>query len=54
MDYKKIAAKVKADSFKTAALSCEVRNEALQAIIRQLTEHKDEIFAANAKDLQKI
>lgn len=53
MDYKKIAAKVKADSFKTAALSCEVRNEALQAIIRQLTEHKDEIFAANAKDLQK-
>ena len=53
MDYKEIARGVKADSFKTASLSCEVRDGALKAIIASLREHKEAIFLANKKDLQR-
>lgn len=53
MDYKEIAANVKADSFQTASLPREVRDSALKAIITSLTKHKEEIFLANEKDLKK-
>lgn len=53
MDYKTRAAEVKADSFKMAALPREIRDRALEAIISELSSHKEEIFAANAKDLKK-
>lgn len=53
MDYKEIAAKVKADSFKTASLPRHVRDSALKAIMESLWEHREEIFLANEKDLKK-
>ena len=53
MDYKQIAANVKADSFKMAALPREIRDNALNAIIMALTENKESIFAANSIDLEK-
>lgn len=53
MDYKEIARGVKADSFKTASLSREVRDGALKAIIANLTAHKEEIFLANETDLKR-
>lgn len=53
MDYQKIASQVKADSFKTASLSRQVRDKALQAMIDSLSAHKEEIFAANARDLER-
>lgn len=53
MDYKIIAANVKADSFKMAALPRQVRDEALKAIILDLKEQRNAIFSANAKDLEK-
>lgn len=53
MDYKKRAAEVKADSFKMAALPRKIRDQALKAIISELSAHKEEIFTANANDLKK-
>ena len=53
MDYKQIAAKVKADSFKMAALSGEVRDNALKAIIEALNNNKEVIFEENRTDLEK-
>ena len=53
MDYKQIAANVKADSFKMAALPGETRDRALDAIIRALNENREAIFAANRIDLEK-
>ncbi len=53
MDYKQIAANVKADSFKMAALPRDIRDNALDAIIRELDSCRDEIFAANRIDLEK-
>lgn len=53
MDYKETAAKVKADSFKAASLSRQTRDGALKAIIRSLTDHKNDIFRANRLDLEK-
>ena len=53
MDYKTLAANVKADSFKMAALPRQIRDSALNAIIDDLTANKEAIFAANAKDLEK-
>lgn len=50
MDYKKTAADIKADSFKMAALSREIRDRALRNMIDALSAHKAEIFAANAED----
>lgn len=52
MNYKQIAAKVKADSFQMASLSEETRNSALNAVITALIKNQDKIFAANEKDLQ--
>ncbi len=44
--------KMKADSPKMAALSLEARNRALEKTARALESRKEEIFAANARDLQ--
>ena len=46
-------AKMKLDSSKMAATSCEVRNNALQAICNTLKQHKEEIFAANLIDMDE-
>ena len=54
MDYKKRAAEVKADSFKMAALPRKIRDQALKAIISELSSHKEEIFTANAHDLKTV
>lgn len=53
MDYKQIAANVKADSFKMAALPREVRDKALKSIIEALDKNRDRIFAENIEDLTK-
>ena len=53
MDYKQIAANVKADSFKMAALPREVRDSALKAIMKALDNNKEAIFAENKIDLEK-
>lgn len=53
MDYRQIAASVKADSFKMASLPRETRDAALKAIINELDRCRDEIFAENQKDLAK-
>ena len=53
MDYKTIAANVKADSFKMAALPRRTRDEALKAIISELKEQRNAVFSANAKDLER-
>lgn len=53
MDYKQIAANVKADSFKMASLPREVRDNALKEIILELDNCRDEIFAANKADMDK-
>jgi len=53
MDYRNIAANVKADSFKMASLPREIRDNALNAIIRELDACRDEIFAANKADLER-
>ena len=53
MDYKQIAANVKADSFKMAALPREVRDNALKAIMDALDNNKEAIFAENRIDLEK-
>lgn len=50
MDFKEMARDMKADSFKMASLSEEVRNKALKAIAEALEEHHEEIFAANETD----
>lgn len=47
-----ITAKMKADSFKMAALDIETRNNILSHIADELAERKDVIFAANRKDLE--
>ena len=44
---------LKLDSPKLAALSEDIRNAALLAVAQALEEHKEEIFAANQKDLAK-
>ena len=53
MDYKQIAASVKADSFKMAALTRDVRDNALKAIMEALDNNKEAIFAENSIDLEK-
>ena len=42
---------MKADSYKMAALSEDTRNNILVHVKDALIAHKDEIFAANAKDM---
>jgi len=53
MDYKQIAANVKKDSFKMAAMPCEIRNNALAGIALALKENSAHIFAENQADLAK-
>ncbi len=53
MDYQKIASQAKVDSFQTASLSRQVRDDALQAMMDGLSAHREEIFAANARDLER-
>ena len=52
MNYQEFTRKIKADSFKMASLSHDMRNEALLAIIKALSENSDAIVSANAKDLK--
>lgn len=53
MDYKQIAAAVKADSFKMAALPKEIRDKALASIAQDLDANKEAIFKANKSDLER-
>ena len=53
MKYHIIAKEMKADSFKMASLDEETRNSALMKIAEALEDHKNEIFTANRKDLEK-
>jgi len=48
-----MTAAIKADSFRMAALSLELRNRALSAIAAALEAEADKIFAANEKDLAR-
>ncbi len=48
-----ITGRMKQDSYQMAALSCETRNAILREIARALTEHQAEIFAANARDMER-
>ncbi len=51
MDYKEIARNVKADSFVMGSLPNEKRIAALASIGEALEARKEDIFAANKKDL---
>lgn len=51
MDYSEVARQVKADSFKMASLSEEVRNGALANIADKLDAERQDIFAANQQDM---
>lgn len=51
LNIKESAAKMKQDSSKMAALSVEIRNDALKAAADALKENKDRIFAANKEDM---
>ena len=51
MDYSEVARQVKADSFKMASLSEEVRNGALENIANKLDAERQNIFAANQADM---
>lgn len=51
LNIKEAAAKMKQDSSKMAALSVEVRNNALKAIKEALLANKEQIFSANKEDI---
>ena len=51
MNIREEAVKMKLDAPKMAASSVSLRNAALEAVASALLENKDEIFAANEKDL---
>lgn len=53
MNIKEQAKLVKLASPKMAGSSEEQRNKALQAVVKALEEHRDEIFAANKADLEQ-
>lgn len=48
-----ITRKMKADSFRMASLSEEVRNRILRAVKETLLENREEIFTENRKDLEQ-
>ena len=50
MDYREATREMKADSYKMASLTAEVRDNALRRIARALEDNKTEIFAANEAD----
>ena len=52
MDFIDSIKKVKEDSFIMASLSEEVRDNALEAVAKALTEHKASIFEANERDMK--
>ena len=52
MNYKEAAREMKAESFRMGSLSEETRNKALEAIAAALEADKNEIFAANQRDLE--
>lgn len=49
MNMQEATSKMKADSYKMAALSEDTRNNILAHVKDALIAHKDEIFAANAR-----
>ncbi|MBR5597366.1 MAG: glutamate-5-semialdehyde dehydrogenase [Lachnospiraceae bacterium] len=51
MDIQTVTAKMKADSYKMAALSIETRNSILKNVKEALVNNKEEIFRANQMDL---
>ena len=51
IDIQAITANMKADSFKMAALSLEVRNNILKNVKEALLNNREEIFAANKMDM---
>ena len=53
MSISEIAKKMKLTSPYVASSSAELRNDALRAVMRALNDNKEEIFAANKKDLIK-
>lgn len=52
MDIRTEVRKMKEDSPAMAASSLELRNQALAAAAKALSEHKEEIFAANRADME--
>ena len=52
MSVKDMVREMKADSFKTASLSEDVRNNALAEIIKALEENSEDIFEANKRDME--
>lgn len=52
-DIKETARRVKADSFQMAALPGELRDAALSAVSKALEERREEIWAANQRDLAR-
>jgi glutamate-5-semialdehyde dehydrogenase len=53
MDFSVIARRVKEDSYKMANTLEPLRNQALAEVAAALSQSKDSIFAANAKDLER-
>jgi glutamate-5-semialdehyde dehydrogenase len=53
MDFSIIARRVKEDSYRMANTTESLRNLALATVASSLTQNKDLIFAANAKDLER-
>ena len=51
MEIQKVTAKMKADSYKMAALSLEVRNNILIKVKEALMQNQEEIFSANKRDM---
>ena len=52
MNIKEAAASMKQDSTKMAALSVDIRNNALEAVKNALIKEKENIFAANKEDME--
>ena len=51
MDIQSVTARMKADSYKMAALSLETRNSILKNVKEALLKNKEEIFKANKMDM---
>ena len=53
MNYQEFARKIKADSFKMVSLPIEIRDNALNGIIKALSANKEEIAHANSADMKQ-
>ena len=51
MEIQKVTAKMKADSYKMAALSLDIRNGILKNVKEALIKNQEEIFKANKMDM---